>query len=54
MLVRILKLLLTDSTKNILLVDAYVYGGNSKSGQRVFVKQFMVFSVRTSIKGGPR
>jgi len=54
MLVRILKLLLTDSTKNILLVDAYVYGRNSESGQRVFVKQFMVFSIRTSIKMGPR
>jgi len=54
MLVVSLKLLLTDSTKNIriityVLVDAYVYRGNSESGQRVFVKQFVVFSVRTSI-----
>jgi len=55
MLVVSLKLLLTDSTKNIriityVLVDAYVDRGNSESGQRVFVKQFVVFSVRTSIK----
>jgi len=30
-------------------IDAYVYRGNSESGQRVFVKQFMIFSLRTSI-----